>query len=48
MFNETLDTLGSTMAVSDGLQAEESVTLEMTRVENLENRFFFSEVEIVG
>lgn len=45
MFNETLDTLGSTMAVSDGLQAEESVTLEMTRVENLENRFFFSEVD---
>lgn len=45
MLNGTLDSLGEAVAVNDGLQAEESVALEMTRLETFENKPYLSEVD---
>lgn len=47
MLNKTLDGLGEALAVNEGLQAEESAVLEMTKLETFENKSYINEVDEV-
>ena len=47
MLNGTLEGLGETLAVHEGLQADESAVLEMTKLEAFENKSYISEVDEV-
>ena len=47
MLNGALEGLEETLAVHEGLQAEESAVLEMTKLEAFENKSCISEVDEV-